>query len=70
MLSQLPFISLFTEICATIAPEYFKHGVTAIEVAFHDIQQWPDLYPGETVSLPLMGILFQVSVFNIFILLT
>jgi hypothetical protein len=56
----LPFISLFSEVCGTIAPEYFKHGITGIEVAWHDIQQWPDLYPGETVSLPLLGIVLQV----------
>jgi len=56
----LPFISLFTEVCGTIAPEYFKHGITGIEVAWHDIKQWPDLYAGETVSLPLLGIVLQV----------
>lgn len=47
--------------CAKIAPEYFKYGVTGIEVAFHDILQWPDLYAGETFSLHLMGTVFQVS---------
>lgn len=56
----MPFISLFTEVCGTIAPEYFKHGITGIEVAWHDIKQWPDLYAGETVSLPLLGIVLQV----------
>ncbi|XP_001947112.2 protein DENND6B [Acyrthosiphon pisum] len=61
ILSQLPFISLFTEVCGTIAPEYFKHGITGIEVAWHDIKQWPDLYAGETVSLPLLGIVLQAQ---------
>lgn len=61
ILSQLPFVSLFTEVCGIIAPEYFKHGITGIEVAWHDIKQWPDLYAGETVSLPLLGIVLQAQ---------
>lgn len=55
-------MSLFTEICALIAPEFFDNGEPSIEAACHDIDQWPNPIPGETVNLPLLGTVLQVII--------
>lgn len=62
IITRLPFVSLFTEICALIAPEFFDNGEPSIEAACHDIDQWPNPTPGETVNLPLLGTVLQVIV--------
>lgn len=62
VISRLPFLSLFTEVCSLIAPEYFENGEPSIEAACHDIDQWPSPVPGETVNLPLLGTVLQASI--------
>lgn len=61
IITRLPFVSFFTEICALIAPEFFDNGEPSIEAACHDIDQWPNPIPGETVNLPLLGTILQVT---------
>jgi len=61
IVSRLPFINLFSKVCGVVAPEYFDNGVASIEAAFHDIDRWPSPVPGETINLPLLGTIIQVS---------
>lgn len=61
ILSRLPFINLFLRVCDMIAPEFFDNGVVSIEVACHDVDQWPFPEPGEVINLPLLGSVLQVS---------
>ncbi|KAJ9584820.1 hypothetical protein L9F63_020841 [Diploptera punctata] len=62
IISRLPFVSLFTEISALIAPEFFENGEPSIEAACHDIDQWPSPVPSETVNLPLLGTVLQAQI--------
>nr|CAD7399606.1 unnamed protein product [Timema cristinae] len=62
IISRLPFISLFTEVCALIAPEFFENGEPSIEAACHDIDHWPWPDPGETFNLPLLGTILQTQI--------
>ncbi|KAK2167268.1 hypothetical protein LSH36_30g02036 [Paralvinella palmiformis] len=60
LLSKLPFVTLYNYIVSVIAPEYFDNGEPCLEAACHDIDQWPDPCPGETLNLPIMGTVVQV----------
>lgn len=60
IISKLPFVNLFSEICALIAQEFFDAGSKLMEVAIHAINQWPPPAPGLIIHLPLLGVLFQV----------
>nr|CAD7199094.1 unnamed protein product [Timema douglasi] len=62
IISRLPFIRLFTEVCALIAPEFFENGEPSIEAACHDIDHWPWPDPGETFNLPLLGTILQTQI--------
>ncbi|KAG8225110.1 hypothetical protein J437_LFUL004031 [Ladona fulva] len=62
LISRFPFVNLFTEVCALIAPEYFENGEPSIEAACHDIDQWPAPVPGELVNLPLLGTVIQAYI--------
>lgn len=62
IISRLPFINLFTEVCCLIAPEFFEHGSQSIETACHDIDQWPLPVPGETINLPILGTVLQIQI--------
>ncbi|XP_046405292.1 protein DENND6B [Ischnura elegans] len=62
LISRFPFVNLFTEVCALIAPEYFDNGEPSIEAACHDIDQWPAPVPGELVNLPLLGTVIQAYI--------
>lgn len=62
VLTRLPFISLFNEVCGIIAPEYFDNGLKSIEAACHEIDRWQLPLPGNTLKLPLFGHLIQVFV--------
>ncbi|XP_023722839.1 protein DENND6A isoform X3 [Cryptotermes secundus] len=62
IVTRLPFVSLFTEVCALISPEFFDNGEPSIEAACHDIDQWPSPTPGETVNLPLLGTVLQAHI--------
>ncbi|KAE8740694.1 hypothetical protein FOCC_FOCC013785 [Frankliniella occidentalis] len=62
IISRLPFVSLFTKVSLLISPEYFNHGEASIEVACSEIDRWPSPIPGETVSLPLLGMIIQTHI--------
>lgn len=62
MVTKLPFINLFNEICALIAPEYFEAGSKLMELVVKTIDKWPPPCPGQVIHLPLMNVLFQVSI--------
>ncbi|XP_012277612.1 protein DENND6A [Orussus abietinus] len=64
IVTKLPFINLFGEICSVIAPEFFETGTPALERIIKQIDQWPPPLPGQTVHLPLMGVLFQMYIPN------
>ena len=40
----------------------FSHQFFFLPVACHDIDQWPCPVPGDTLNLPIMGTVIQVSV--------
>lgn len=60
MITKLPFINLFSELCALIAPEFFDSGATCMERVLREIDEWPPPNPGQVIHLMLMGVLFQV----------
>uniref|UniRef100_A0A1B6CG68 UDENN domain-containing protein n=1 Tax=Clastoptera arizonana TaxID=38151 RepID=A0A1B6CG68_9HEMI len=62
IISRLPFITFFSEVCGIIAPEYFENGVESIEKACQDIDQWPTPVPGNVVNLSLLGSVLQVQI--------
>ncbi|XP_008545383.1 protein DENND6A [Microplitis demolitor] len=64
IISMLPFVNLFGELCALLAQEFFQSGNTIMEVAIREIDQWPPPTPGELINLPLLGVLFQTYIPN------
>ncbi|XP_043281251.1 protein DENND6A [Venturia canescens] len=64
IISKLPFVNLFGEVCALLAPEFFDSGPKVMEVAVQEIDQWPPPVPGQTIHLPLIGTLFQTYIPN------
>lgn len=67
LLTRLPFVQLFTEICAVIAPLYFDEacagpdddspngGLAVLDEACAQIGAWPALQAGRPLTLPLLG---------------
>ncbi|XP_031319396.1 protein DENND6B isoform X5 [Camelus dromedarius] len=45
-----------------IAPEYFDKLVPCLEAVCSEIDQWPDPMPGQTLNLPVMGVVLQVHI--------
>ncbi|XP_011266178.1 protein DENND6A isoform X3 [Camponotus floridanus] len=64
IITKLPFVNLFGELCALIAPEFFEAGTALMEAVVREIDQWPPPVPGQTVHLPLIGVLFQTYIPN------
>ncbi|KAI8478766.1 Protein dennd6a [Branchiostoma belcheri] len=62
LITRLPFNNLFNFLAEVVAPEYFDNGEPCLEAACHDIDQWPSPQPGETLSLPMMGMVIQVRI--------
>ncbi|XKL66314.1 hypothetical protein PGB90_009734 [Kerria lacca] len=62
ILTRLPFISLFTDICSIIAPEYFDSGLKTVEAACHEINRWQPPKPGDTLKLALFGNVIQSQI--------
>ena len=60
-MTRLPFVELFQELMAVIAPEFFDKGSVCLEISAKEIDQWPRPVPGLLLNLPLLGTLFQVS---------
>lgn len=64
LLTRLPFVQLFHEICAVIAPLYFDEacsgaadvgGLAVLDEACAQIGAWPALVAGRPLTLPLLG---------------
>lgn len=70
MISKLPFVNLFTEIVALIAPKFFELGNNVMESIVDEIDDWPPPVPGNVIHLPLMGVLFQTYIPNQYYKLT
>ncbi|XP_066285572.1 protein DENND6A-like isoform X2 [Branchiostoma lanceolatum] len=64
LITRLPFNNLFNFLAEIVAPEYFDNGEPCLEAACHDIDQWPSPQPGETLSLPMMGMVIQVRLLS------
>lgn len=60
LLSKLPLVTFFNQAVSVIARKFFDGGEVSLEVACHDIDQWPLPIPGHSLELPLLGNLFQV----------
>nr|XP_006976206.1 protein DENND6B isoform X2 [Peromyscus maniculatus bairdii] len=62
LVSRLPFVRLFQSLLSLIAPEYFEKLAPCLEAACNEIDQWPAPVPGQTLNLPIMGVVIQVRI--------
>ncbi|XP_004845377.1 protein DENND6B isoform X3 [Heterocephalus glaber] len=62
LLSRLPFVRLFQSLLSLMAPEYFDKLAPCLEAVCNEIDQWPAPVPGETLNLPVMGVIIQVCI--------
>uniref|UniRef100_A0A2K6TZW2 DENN domain containing 6B n=1 Tax=Saimiri boliviensis boliviensis TaxID=39432 RepID=A0A2K6TZW2_SAIBB len=60
LVSRLPFVRLFQALLSLIAPEYFDKLAPCLEAVCSEIDQWPVPLPGQTLNLPVMGVVVQV----------
>jgi hypothetical protein len=61
ILTQHPFIGLFSKIVSVLGPAYFEIGKPMLEAAFHDIARWRAPTTDTMMELPFMGQLLQVQ---------
>uniref|UniRef100_A0A671KEU0 Protein DENND6B-like n=1 Tax=Sinocyclocheilus anshuiensis TaxID=1608454 RepID=A0A671KEU0_9TELE len=59
VVSRLPFVNLFHSLLKVIAPEYFEKQEPCLETVCNEIEQWPAPVPGQTLNLPVMGVVMQ-----------
>ncbi|KAM7115419.1 protein DENND6B isoform 2-T2 [Molossus nigricans] len=62
LVSRLPFVRLFQVLLSLIAPEYFDKLAPCLEAVCNEIDQWPAPVPGQTLNLPVVGVILQVHV--------
>ncbi|XP_032973978.1 protein DENND6B isoform X2 [Rhinolophus ferrumequinum] len=62
LVSRLPFVRLFQALLSLIAPEYFDKRAPCLEAVCNEIDQWPAPKPGQTLNLPVVGVVLQVRV--------
>ncbi|XP_045434685.1 protein DENND6B isoform X2 [Pipistrellus kuhlii] len=62
LVSRLPFIRLFQALLSLIAPEYFDKLAPCLEAVCSEIDQWPAPVPGQTLNLPVVGVVLQVHI--------
>ncbi|KAG3290670.1 DENN domain containing 6B, transcript variant X1 [Ictidomys tridecemlineatus] len=62
LVSRLPFVRLFQSLLSLIAPEYFDKLAPCLEAVCNEIDQWPAPVPGQTLNLPVMGVVIQVHI--------
>ncbi|XP_051544084.1 protein DENND6B isoform X2 [Myxocyprinus asiaticus] len=62
VVSRLPFVHLFHSLLKVIAPEYFEKLEPCLETVCNEIDQWPAPIPGQTLNLPVMGVVMQVRI--------
>ncbi|KAF9899094.1 Protein dennd6a, partial [Linnemannia zychae] len=61
VLTQHPYIGLFSKIVSVLGPAYFEIGKPMLETAFHDIARWRAPTTDSLMELPFMGQLLQVQ---------
>ncbi|XP_006633842.1 protein DENND6B isoform X1 [Lepisosteus oculatus] len=62
LVSRLPYVNLFQSLLQLIAPEYFEKLEPCLEAVCNEIDQWPSPVPGQTLNLPVMGVVLQVRI--------
>ncbi|XP_052862590.1 heat shock 70 kDa protein [Anopheles cruzii] len=62
LLTRLPFVNLFYELSAAIAPAYFATGEPTLEAICDAICKWPSLLGDELLSLQVLGSVYEVSI--------
>ncbi|XP_051468300.1 protein DENND6B [Apus apus] len=62
LVSRLPYVNLFQALLQLIAPEYFEKLEPCMEAVCNEIDQWPPPVPGQTLNLPVMGVVIQVRI--------
>ncbi|XP_069855872.1 protein DENND6B isoform X2 [Dipodomys merriami] len=62
LVSRLPFVRLFQSLLNLVAPEYFEKLAPCLEAVCNEIDQWPAPVPGQTLNLPVMGVVIQVRI--------
>ncbi|KAL1137887.1 hypothetical protein AAG570_009583 [Ranatra chinensis] len=62
LLSRLPFVNLFLEVCGKVAPRFFRCGLSSLEEAWCNISKWPFPEPGESTCLSLLGEILNVQI--------
>ncbi|XP_053775819.1 protein DENND6B isoform X2 [Desmodus rotundus] len=62
LVSRLPFIRLFQALLSLVAPEYFDKLAPCLEAVCDEIDQWPAPVPGQTLNLPVVGVVLQVHI--------
>uniref|UniRef100_A0A803T1U6 UDENN domain-containing protein n=1 Tax=Anolis carolinensis TaxID=28377 RepID=A0A803T1U6_ANOCA len=60
LVSRLPYVNLFQSLLQLVAPEYFDKLEPCLEAVCSEIDQWPPPVPGQTLNLPVMGVVIQV----------
>ncbi|GMK56685.1 hypothetical protein CspeluHIS016_0305250 [Cutaneotrichosporon spelunceum] len=61
ILTHLPFPALWSAVLSHLAPAFFAHGYTALEMACRAIAGWPDPVPDTRVDLPLLSAVLSVK---------
>uniref|UniRef100_A0A182Q500 UDENN domain-containing protein n=1 Tax=Anopheles farauti TaxID=69004 RepID=A0A182Q500_9DIPT len=62
LLTRLPFINLFYELCGVIAPAYFSSGEPTLEAVCDSVCKWPSPLSDDTLQLHLLGNVYEVSI--------
>ncbi|XP_042367650.1 protein DENND6B isoform X3 [Plectropomus leopardus] len=62
LVSRLPYTHLFHSLLQIIAPEFFEKQEPCLEAVCNEIDQWPSPVPGQTLNLPVMGLVLQVRI--------
>ncbi|XP_070803831.1 protein DENND6B [Pituophis catenifer annectens] len=62
LVTRLPYVTLFHSLLHLIAPEYFEKLDPCLEAVCSEIDQWPAPVPGQTLNLPVMGVVIQVRI--------
>uniref|UniRef100_A0A182XZE2 Uncharacterized protein n=1 Tax=Anopheles stephensi TaxID=30069 RepID=A0A182XZE2_ANOST len=62
LLTRLPFVNLFYELCSVIAPSYFSTGEPTLESVCDSVCKWPSLLTDEPLQLHLLGSVYEVAI--------
>ncbi|XP_052892581.1 protein DENND6A [Anopheles moucheti] len=62
LLTRLPFVNLFYELCGVIAPSYFSTGEPTLEAVCDSVCKWPSLLADEPLQLHLLGHVYEVAI--------